>query len=218
MKRTTKKKPGFTFVELLFAIVVMGTMFSLALVVFTRMLSFYVFAGSVRQNQENSRNLLDSISREIRFGQLLTPSDTAPTQAEICIYSPESKKTLLYKFESNQINKYESKITFETYKAALDNIGVGTATACNPSPDTNISIKSSLLASSSVKVVGFNVIRTQGAKSQAFTTAKAVTINLKSITKSSTNPPLVGGVDCANNDIYCNSLILNTAINIKGGN
>ena len=91
-----KKQPGFTFIELLFAIVVMGVMFSLALVVFVGMLRFYVFAGSVRQNQENGRNVLDTITREARFAKLVTPTQAGQTTNKLCFFDPNTKKIIGY--------------------------------------------------------------------------------------------------------------------------
>jgi len=210
MKKFTKKQPGFTFVELLFAIVVMGTMFSLALVVFIGMLRFYVFAGTVRQNQENSRNVLTSISKEIRFGELLVPNTSQLSGNSVCVYNNDTNKTVLIEFSSNTIKKYESKSTFATLALAKTQLS---SSACSIS-DTQSDIYNLLPPNS--YVVSFNINLTRGAKSEAFTDVAAVTINLVNITKSS-NSVLVDGNKCNPKDIYCNSLTLNTAVGIRGG-
>ena len=97
-----RTRPGFTFIELLFAIVVMGTMFALALVVFVGMLRFYVFAGSVRTNQENARNVLDTISRDVRFGQLIEPSGSG-SSTTLCVYKKADRTLVKYVLTTSTI-------------------------------------------------------------------------------------------------------------------
>ena len=87
MKNNTKhsKNQGFTIIELMFAIVILGGMLSLTMVIIVGMLRFYVFAGQVRKNQANGRETLDSITREIRFGKLISPSGSAAT-SDVCVF------------------------------------------------------------------------------------------------------------------------------------
>lgn len=200
---SNSKKSGFTFVELLFAIVVMGTMFGLALTVFIGMLRFYVFANTVRQNQENSRNILDTISRDVKFGKLLIPYQSSPSATQLCVYSPESNKTILYSLSNGNITKYTSNSVFATFAEAVTQRGSGSCSTTNSTSAT--------LTLTNTKVLTFNVNFTDGANNKAFTDVASATIEFVNITGKDVNG------NCITSDIYCNKLTLNTAINFRGG-
>jgi|GEM_PF-1577866 len=191
-------RPGFTFIELLFAIVVMGTMFALALVVFVGMLRFYVFAGSVRTNQENARNVLDTISRDVRFGQLIEPSKSGPDT--LCVYKKSDRRVVRYNLtlgpEAKVINKSTSANTFDS------------------APDDCFIIFSPAQSvfNTNVTAANFNVSQVAGSKPTAYPGVSSVTIRLQVITGT----PVTGTDTCASNNIYCNKLTLNTAVNIRG--
>lgn len=191
---------GFTFIELLFAIVVMGTMFALALVVFVGMLRFYVFAGSVRTNQENARNVLDTISRDVRFGQLIEPSAAVPTGNTLCVYKKADRTVVKYEkpFASNVINKYTSGATYDSAPAN-----------CATTTVTNFGTAQSVFNTRATATV-FDVMKVAGSKPTAYPGVLSVEIRLQIITGNSVNG------SCATKDIYCNSLTLNTAVNIRG--
>jgi len=188
-----RTRPGFTFIELLFAIVVMGTMFALALVVFVGMLRFYVFAGSVRTNQENARNVLDTISRDVRFGQLIEPSGSG-SSSTLCVYKKADRKVVRYVLTGGAINKSTST---DNYDSAPAN--------CIIDFDAAQSV-----FNTRATATAFEVVKVRGAVPTVYTAVSSVTIRLQVITG---NP--VGGV-CITKDIYCNSLTLNTAVNIRG--
>ena len=191
-------RPGFTFVELLFAIVVMGTMFALALVVFVGMLRFYVFAGSVRTNQENARNVLDTISRDVRFGQLIEPSAAVSTGNTLCVYKKADRTVVKYEklSGSNVINKSTSAATYDSAPGDCDIIFSPAQSVFN----TNTT------------AANFDVVQVAGSKPTAYPGVSSVTIRLQVITGT----PVTGTDSCASNNIYCNSLTLNTAVNIRG--
>lgn len=204
---SNSKKSGFTFVELLFAIVVMGTMFGLALTVFIGMLRFYVFANSVRQNQENSRNILDTISRDIKFGKLLLPASSDNSISnKLCVYSPETNRTVLYERDpvSRKLYKYTSSDppfpTFQDAKNALP------ASACSKNASTKAEI-----SLSNTQVIAFETAFVGGASTVAYLDVASVTIKFVNITGRA------DGDNCMTSDIYCNKLTLNSAINIRGG-
>ena len=52
MKILRKHQSGFTFVELIFAITIMGSMLAIAMVVVIGTLRFYVFSNQVRQSNQ----------------------------------------------------------------------------------------------------------------------------------------------------------------------
>ena len=189
--------PGFTFIELLFAIVVMGTMFALALVVFVGMLRFYVFAGSVRTNQENARNVLDTISRDVRFGQLIEPSGSSSSNT-LCVYKKADRTVVKYELTDGAINKSTSAATYDSAPANC-------TTVTNFGPAQSVFNTKATAAAFVVSKVG-------GAGSTAYPTVSSVIIRLQVITGT----PDSTGLACASNNIYCNSLTLNTAVNIRG--
>ena len=195
-----RTRPGFTFIELLFAIVVMGTMFALALVVFVGMLRFYVFAGSVRTNQENARNVLDTISRDVRFGQLIVPSasGTSTTPGTLCVYKKADRTVVKYELTDGAINKSTSAATYDSAPANCTTV-------------TNFGPAQSVFNTKATAAV-FAVTKLGGASSTAYPTVSSVIIRLQVITGT----PDSTGLACASNNIYCNSLTLNTAVNIRG--
>lgn len=201
------KKPGFTFIELILAITIMGIMFSLVLTVIVGMLRFYVFAGSIRQNQENGRNILDSIVRDIKFGTILTPSNYVTTNS-VCVIKPDNTLT---KYYQNNFAIYKTVYTFDS---------VITPTAC-PADDAslpdNIRIKSgpSQISLDRMKVYqnDFSFTRAEGSNPAAYKNITSVVINFKFFTG---NPVDTGDSGrCLTNDIYCGSLQLNTAVSIR---
>jgi prepilin-type N-terminal cleavage/methylation domain-containing protein len=218
MSKFIKKHPGFTFVELLFAIVVMGILFSIALVVFVGMLRFYVFAGSVRQNQENGRNVLDSITRDIRFGQLLYPTTFSATgEQRVCIYNPQSKYMTGYYYDSSVNPKTLKKVTsnsayqsFNEAKTANNTVITPTANSVCSGSDT----ASDILAKN-MYPTGFNVIKTKGADPNVdiYGNIAAVTIEFSFITQTAGS---VGSV-CEVRNIYCSKITYNTAVELRGG-
>lgn len=200
MKRIAKKHPGFTFVELLFAIVVLGTMFSIAMVVVLNTLRFYVFSNSVRQNQENARNIVDAIDRDVRFGKLIEPSDTSGTISYVCVLKSAENRVVLYK------NDIQNKsITKEVYSYTTE-----------PSSCSDLVLGSPLTTSTlnvdRMKVPLFQVTKTQGASVVVKQNAAAVLIQMQVLTGTAN-----ADNKCDTTDIYCNSIVLNTAVNIRGG-
>jgi len=191
-----RTRPGFTFIELLFAIVVMGTMFALALVVFVGMLRFYVFAGSVRTNQENARNVLDTISRDVRFGQLIEPS-VSGSSSTLCVYKKADRRVVMYNLTlAKVINKSTSANTFDSAPG-----------------DCNIIFsQAQSVFNTNATAAAFEVIKVAGSKPTAYPGVSSVAIRLQVITGT----PVTGTDTCASNNIYCNSLTLNTAVNIRG--
>ena len=192
-----RTRPGFTFIELLFAIVVMGTMFALALVVFVGMLRFYVFAGSVRTNQENARNVLDTISRDVRFGQLIEPSGSISSNT-LCVYKKADRTLVKYVLASGSVVLRKST-SAATYDSAPANCS-GTFGTAQSVLNTN------------AKAAAFVLYEVGGAGTTAYPGVLSVRIRLQVITGT----PDSTGLACASNNIYCNSLTLNTAVNIRG--
>jgi len=200
-------KPGFTFIELILAITIMGIMFSLTLTVMVGMLRFYVFSSNIRQNQENGRNILDTIVRDIKYGTLLTPSGY-DTSNSVCIKKSDNTLT---KYYQKDLAIWRSVYTFDSTISP---------TGCPDNDDSlpsNISIKSrrSQISLDRMKVYAkdFSFTRAEGSVPASYKNITSVVINFKSFTG---NPEAIdNSVSCLPNDIYCSSLQLNTAVSIR---
>lgn len=201
MKRT-KHQPGFTLLELLFAIILMGVMLSIALVAVIGMLRFYVFSNQVRQNQENGRNMLDTMTREIRFGALLFPKDASPSGNRVCIIDKTNNRLIQYELASP--NLVRSTYSYSPASPPTDCTAPGGATIIPPSRNVNLD---------KMRAVAFEVTKTQGGDTEANTDAAAVLLKLSYITGQ---PDPADMSKCKIADIYCSNLILNTAVNIRG--
>ena len=201
MKILRKHQSGFTFVELIFAITIMGSMLAIAMVVVIGTLRFYVFSNQVRQNQENGRNIVDTMTRELRFGELVMPSATGSPPSRICIVDDTNKQLIDYKLDGTNLVR-----TTLSYSPGFLSCDEDTTSA----KLTKI-ITSGPINLDKMKVSNFSVVRTSGARG-GNGKASAVTIGLS----YTTGLPEAGG-ECLTGNIYCSGLTLNTAINLRGG-
>ena len=201
MKILRKHQSGFTFVELIFAITIMGSMLAIAMVVVIGTLRFYVFSNQVRQNQENGRNIVDTMTRELRFGELVMPSATGSPPSRICIVDDPNKQLIDYKLDGTNLVR-----TTLSYSPGFLSCDEDTTSA----KLTKI-ITSGPINLDKMKVSNFSVVRTSGARG-GNDKASAVTIGLS----YTTGLPEAGG-ECLTGNIYCSGLTLNTAINLRGG-
>ena len=201
MKILRKHQSGFTFVELIFAITIMGSMLAIAMVVVIGTLRFYVFSNQVRQNQENGRNIVDTMTRELRFGELVIPSATGSPSPRICIVDDTNKQLIDYKLDGTNLVR-----TTLSYSPGFLSCDEDTTSA----KLTKI-ITSGPINLDKMKVSNFSVVRTSGARG-GNDKASAVTIGLS----YTTGLPEAGG-ECLTGNIYCSGLTLNTAINLRGG-
>ncbi len=200
MKQRTQS--GFTLLELLFAIILMGTMLSIALVAIIGMLRFYVFSNQVRQNQENGRNMLDTMTREIRFGSLLFPKDNNPKSDRVCIMDKSNNRLIQYQFSAP--NLLRSTYSYSKTTPPTDCTTSGGATLVTPGKVVNLD---------KMRVVAFESAKTKGADIEVNTDVAAVLLKLSYITGQ---PDSSDPSKCKTADIYCSNLTLNTAVNIRG--
>ena len=201
MKILRKHQSGFTFVELIFAITIMGSMLAIAMVVVIGTLRFYVFSNQVLQNQEHGRNIGDTMTRELRFGELVMPSATGSPPSRICIVDDTNKQLIDYKLDGT--NLVRTTLSYSPGFLSCDE-------DLNPAKLTKI-ITSGPINLDKMKVSNFSVVRTSGARG-GNGKASAVTIGLS----YTTGLPETGG-KCLTGNIYCSGLTLNTAINLRGG-
>lgn len=206
MKNYTKhsKNQGFTIIELMFAIVILGGMLSLTMVIIVGMLRFYVFAGQVRKNQANGRDTLDSITREIRFGKLISPSGSTATQ-EVCVFDKSNNRVVLYKKTGTSLKK-----SIYTYNSNVDpancNEGVGDSLYGKGKEVKDINLSKML-------VTKFDITKTQGASFEVNKNAAAVIINYQFLTGAAD----ASGAACETKNIFCSKLGYQTAINLRSG-
>jgi prepilin-type N-terminal cleavage/methylation domain-containing protein len=202
MKKIAKSQPGFTFVELMFAIVVLGTMLSITMSMVVGMLRFYSFSNQIRQNQENGRNILDTMSRDIRFGKMLSPNSAAQANS-VCIVSQtqEGNKGIEYSVPAATTNLVRK--VWDNPDPKTFNCGA----TIDPSSTKTLNLPR-------MKVANLAITRTRGAATQTNpTAASAAIINFTFITG---NPNSSGACDVKN--IYCNKLEYNTVVNMRQAN
>ncbi len=208
MKNNTKhsKYQGFTIIELMFAIVILGGMLSLTMVIIVGMLRFYVFAGQVRKNQANGRETLDSITREIRFGKLISPSGSTATQ-EVCVFDKSNNRVVLYK---RDVTTLTLKKSIYTYNSNVDpancDEGVGGSLYGKTKEVKDINL-------SKMFVTNFEITKTQGASFEVNKNAAAVIINYQFLTGAAD----LSGTACETKNIFCSKLGYQTAINLRSG-
>jgi prepilin-type N-terminal cleavage/methylation domain-containing protein len=220
MKKYIKhsKKSGFTAIELLLAIVILGGMLTLTMTVVVGMLRFYVFSNSVRKNQANGRDTLDLITRDIRFGTLLTPTAIDPgpsSKGKICVYLKSDKKIVIYRYGADTNNTLASATDLyrKVYKYTANN----DPTTCD---ETNLNFKSSLAEETLTKlnlekmyITKFDVVSTQGASFEVKPDAAAVVIDYGFLTGNAN----ASGTGCDSANIFCSNLGYVTAINLRAG-
>lgn len=203
MKKRIKNQSGFTLLELLFAITLMGVMLSIALVAVIGMLRFYVFSNQIRQNQENGRNILDTMVREIRFGSLLFPNDATATSTRVCILDKTNTQLIEYKLISSSLQR--SIYTYSPTEPPKD---------CNDDGLTIVAGPKSVNYDK-MRIIDFQVSKTQGAEIEVNTSATAIVLSLQYLT-GQPDPADSTSLKCRVADIYCSNLVLNTAVNMRG--
>lgn len=198
MKNISKKYPGFTFVELMFAIVVLGTMMAITMSMVVGMLRFYAFSNQIRQNQENGRNILDTMSRDIRFGQLIEPRSITPGSV-VCVLTQtqQGNKAIKYYLSGSELRK-----------ATWDIADIRTLDCNNPVNANVITVNLPRMT-----VTNLNIIKTRGAQTVNNPNINAVLIKFGFLTGT----PDGSGKTCDTKNIYCNKLEYNTVVNLRQG-
>ncbi len=80
MKNKTYSQKGFTLVELLFSIAILGFMLTITLSTFIGVFRFYNWSKTTRTTQQSARDSLDIITREVRAGKIASVAQT-----QLCI-------------------------------------------------------------------------------------------------------------------------------------
>lgn len=205
-----KQKPGFSLIELLFAITVLGVMLSIVLNVVVGMLRFYTFSNKIRENQQNGRNVLDSMVRDIRSGRLVLPATEQPNnQSRLCIADEKSKKLTVYSIvDPNKPEASLGRTQYSYLDQELENVR-----ACDGSGGAVvIGNPVARMTSRDMTITGFNVNRIAGAPGTSKERGSAVAITLQYGTGS-----LKADGSCSAGDIFCATLNLTTAVNMRGG-
>ena len=220
MKKTTHKK-GFTIIELMLAIIVLGGMLTLTMTVIVGMLRFYVFANSVRKNQANGRDTLDLVTRDVRFGKLLIPDDSAPgPRSEICIYQKSEKKIIIYRYGNDPKNSSNPANT-DLYRKEYRYLSNADPTTCDENNTdfiNNLSAepKISKMNLEKMYITKFDVTKTKGASFEVNSNAAATIINFGFLTGNFSRDSN-GSLYCESSNIFCIKLGYITAINLRAG-
>ncbi len=200
-----RSQPGFTVLELTFAIVVIGIMMAIVLSTIVGMLRFYNFASVIRINQAAGRQVMDDITRQIRFSTIIEPKTTDPNdKTALCAADTKNQKLLSYRYDAP---------TQSVIKTTMSYGGTAIPANCDPHGSSIISVdNTSTITPATMHVTGIKFTRTAGARISANPNITAIIVDLSFI--NGTAGP--GGV-CRNGDIYCSQLHFNTAVNIRGG-
>lgn len=211
MKRLTKNRSyaGFTLIELLMSITIMGTMLGLALIVIIGSLRFFVFSNNLRQNQENGRNIIDTMTREIRFGKLILPTVDNANGSVVCVADETNRQLIIYSQDGFLIRR--KTLSYVGTEPPVDN--------CEPI--NGITQTSDVVVSlPKMAISNFNIQRTAGAPQTINPLDNGVDPKVVGVV---INVSFLTGVadpedptKCKVGDIYCSQLQLVTAINNRG--
>ncbi len=207
-KRMINSQPGFTVLELTFAIVVIGVMMAIVLSTILGMLRFYNFASVIRQNQAAGRQVLDDIDRQVRFATLITPDDTAPNNSPVlCVADTKNQQVFRYDLVGPASAQSVQKTTLSYTGAAIP-------TNCNSgNPNLTPVGLPTIITPTTMHVKALTFTKTGGARIVSNPEATAVVTTLQFI--NGTADPKTN--TCRAGDIYCSQLQFVTAVNISGG-
>jgi prepilin-type N-terminal cleavage/methylation domain-containing protein len=196
---TKKQQPGFTILELTFAIVVIGVMMGIVLTTIIGMLRFYTFSATVRQNQAAGRQVMDDIGRQVRFATLIEPSGATPS-ATLCVADVKNQKLYRYAVVSEAVQK-----------TTLDYTGTTVPGNCNTGGSVTQTTQSNITpASMHVRRLDFQ--KTGGARIVVDQDVAGLVVSLGFV--NGTADPVTG--NCVAGDIYCSRLDFTTSLNIRG--
>jgi len=105
--KITFNKRGFTLIEHLFSVIILGFMLTICLSTFVGIFRFYTWSSTTRTTQSTARQAMDIISRDVSSGSL---NISASTSSEICIKNSTSTSEKI----SVNTNKQLQKQTFST--------------------------------------------------------------------------------------------------------
>lgn len=192
-----KTHQGFSIIELLIAISIMGVMSALTTAVIVATIRFYAFTNNFRQNQQAGRNIMDTIASDTRFGELTAPSPGASIAGiKLCVKF-RGEMTITYFLDSNY-DLIRAMDPANGQYACQTNGQAGTwgLTKLNPP---------------NMQVAQFKVTRIE-APSPAAGNATSAKIQLNFITGNGIST--ASGLVCAANNIYCSQSTLITAISL----
>lgn len=199
-----KRLNGFTFIELIFAITVMGVLFSLATTVIIGMIRFYTFTNTVRTNQQNARSILNTVSKDAADGQVEIINLAGTDSSILCI--KKSSEIITYSLEkiSGILTRRSYNSQFQDNCQQLVGRTVVSETKMNDQKLIIYAFKQSLLS--------------QGARTVANNNVTSLILEATFVTSNSAPQDLLtvqgneGYSVCVPGDIYCNTLRLNTAV------
>jgi prepilin-type N-terminal cleavage/methylation domain-containing protein len=190
MSKTTHRG-GFTLIELVFAIALLGFMLTITLSTFIGVFRFYNWSNTTRQSQQQARTLLETLTREIRLKKVVSSTGNS-----ICLRPVDQPAT------SESINLSSNNVVMQTFGTA-DCSGVG---------GTSTTLNGPRLV---VQSLSFGIVYgAQGIPVVAGGTKinPTVVIGLNTIIGNAVALP-GGGIGCATTDNFCSTAKYNTAVN-----
>lgn len=99
-----KKKKGFTLVEMMAVIAILGIFSTLIFSLFSSSTSMLVMAENDNVIQNESRNIIDVLEEDIRYGSKIAPGPTG--SANVLALTRDGRR-YVYKIEGTEFKKYE---------------------------------------------------------------------------------------------------------------
>ena len=193
----TSGQKGFTLIEHLFSIIILGFMLTIVMTTFVGVFRFYVWSTTTRNNQAYARQTLDTVTREISSHRIYydTATKTNPDTA-ICLVDPNDPNPTL----SEAISFTNSTVVIEQHNNGTCTSVISGSTKVISNPNMNVLsdvLKSNfMLINNSIN----NSYNPQGYH-------KSVVINMtvvNGVLSSSTN-------SCRSGDVFCDKSVFVTA-------
>ncbi|MGL4873733.1 MAG: PilW family protein [Clostridium sp.] len=100
-----KKKKGFTLIEMMAVIAILGIFSTLVFSLFSSSTSMLVMAENDNVLQNESRNIIDVLEEDIRYGSTIVPG----TSSSNVLALTRGGKRYIYTIEGTEFKKYEDK-------------------------------------------------------------------------------------------------------------
>lgn len=193
---------GFTLIELLFATIILGVMLTMAITTFIGVFRFYNWAGTTRVNQQNSRQIMDDISRLISSRTVNVGASTPNpngTYSSLCLIG-EGQETI--KISLSFFGLLTNKVTVDRYPAGVND--------CTGLPNSTREISDNI--NTKVTKLEFDIV--YGAKNNALylnsdpSLKRSVEFTIDVINGT----PSAGTGNCETGDNFCDKASYATAV------
>lgn len=199
--KNNKNKTGFTLVELLFAMAILGIMLTIAMLTFIGVFRFYNWANVTRKTQAASRQVMDDMSRKIQNSRIIFASGSTICLNDVTVSGSDPQ------FAQISLNSGRIVETLHT-----KNMSTGVIDCSGPVVNTVV------LSATDVSINSLNFTEVFGAAGGAGTIIdpniqaalqKSVVINMTSVNGTATDGA------CTPGDNFCDVAVFTTAVTAR---